>query len=110
MTQGSFAFQSPSMSRFTVEKMTFMDYHRQHPWIYESLRSLALEAKAQGKTRIGMMALVNQIRWSDARGSTTDDWKMNNNYTPDYARLLMVQEPELTGMFEVRGQASHGER
>tara|TARA_R100000963_G_scaffold24646_1_gene16885 strand:- start:679 stop:1008 length:330 start_codon:yes stop_codon:yes gene_type:complete len=108
MTQASFEFQSPSMSRFahTNDKMSFMDYHRQHPWIYATLRALAFEAKAEGKTRIGMMALVNQIRWSNARGSTTDDWKMNNNYCPDYARLLMVQEPELSGMFEVRGKAN----
>ena len=107
MTQHSFEFRSPSMSRFTATKMTFMDYHRQHPWIYESLRALALDARAQGQTRIGMMGLINQLRWSQARGSTTDEFRFNNDYCPDYARLLMVTVPELAGLFETRGR-KHG--
>jgi hypothetical protein len=34
---------------------------------------------------------------------TTDaEWKLNNNWTPYYARKLMANEPELKGFFEIR--------
>lgn len=31
-----------------------------------------------------------------------DKYKLNNNYTRHYSRLLMSREPELEGFFEVR--------
>jgi hypothetical protein len=31
-----------------------------------------------------------------------DDWRLNNNYRPYYARLLMQQEPQLQGFFALR--------
>ena len=30
------------------------------------------------------------------------EWKINNNFAPHYARLIMEQEPDLKGFFEVR--------
>jgi hypothetical protein len=34
--------------------------------------------------------------------STTGDFKLNNNYRAHYARLIMHQEPDLDGIFELR--------
>jgi hypothetical protein len=33
-----------------------------------------------------------------------EEFKLNNNHTRFYSRLLMEMEPELVGFFEVRGK------
>jgi hypothetical protein len=42
------------------------------------------------------------LRFMRALTTTADDFKLNNDFTSRYARLLMQSEPELDGFFEVR--------
>lgn len=81
----------------------FLAFHEANPQVYLELRTMAREAKAAGKQRIGMAMLFEVLRWNrllDTRDSTP--FKLNDHYTSRYARLLMEREPELAGMFEVR--------
>jgi len=44
------------------------------------------------------------LRWERAMKTTDQtEWKLNNNYTSRYARLIMEQEPDLEGFFVTRG-------
>lgn len=81
---------------------TFEDFHSANPHVYEYLREYALMVKRTGR-RIGMKALFERLRW-DYMVSTTSStgFKLNNNYTAFYARLLMETEPALRGFFETR--------
>jgi len=89
-------------------KKKFEEFHRENPWVYESMVRLARQAKAAGKTKIGLRLLLEVCRWERILSTTDEDFKINNNYAPYYARLIMSQCPDLKGMFNVRVMA--GER
>jgi hypothetical protein len=84
--------------------MAFQKYHRDNPHIFAGIVSLGLTAKRRGRSRWGVMAILNVLRWKlevEARDEHSP-WKINNNYAPHYARLVMSQEPELQGFFNLR--------
>lgn len=83
----------------------FNAFHKANPHVYQALKRLALQLARRGHRRIGIKMLFEVLRWQYAM-STNDpasDYKLNNNYTSFYARLLDA-EPELRGMFELRTQ------
>ncbi len=80
----------------------FQDFHEANPLVYAQLRDLALKMRRTGRERYSIWGLFNVLRWHRALETTDDDFKLNNNYTPYYARLLMKKEPELEGFFHTR--------
>lgn len=81
----------------------FEKFHSDNPHVYKVLKRLALEAKQAGKNKIGVDLLVQVARWELIMGTNTNDrFKISNSYTSRYARLLMEQEEELEGLFELR--------
>ena len=79
----------------------FQAFHRANPQVYDLLRSLALAMVRAGRDRIGAKMLWERLRWEYAL-QTAGEYRLNNNLTSRYARLLMDQEPELAGRFETR--------
>ena len=82
----------------------FRKFDRENPYVYETLRRLAYQAKKAGRKKIGMKMLYERARWEFYINSTEREYKLNNNYTAFYARKLMDENPELEGMFETRRQ------
>lgn len=79
----------------------FLRYHFDNPHIYDAFRSYALRAIARGYRHWGAKGVFEVIRWESAvRGD--DEFKINNNYTPLYARLFMNEHPEHEGFFRLR--------
>ena len=79
----------------------FKAFHDAHPSVYATLVRMALAEKRAGRKRIGMKRLFETFRWETSqRGG--DDFKLNNNFAPYYARLIMSRERELIGVFETR--------
>lgn len=84
---------------------TFQDFHEKHPEVYDHLVGLARGAIARGRKKIGMKQLFEVLRWERfMKGMPAEgqDFKMNNNYTSRYARLIMSKEPDLVGVFNTR--------
>ena len=89
----------------TVEASSFEAFHRANPQVYSELVRLAREAKAAGYERIGIRMCWEVARWNLAlRTSGSDGFKLNNNLSAQYARLIMRQERDLAGIFEIRGR------
>jgi hypothetical protein len=81
----------------------FREFHRLNPDVYSTLVDLARKAKSRGKTKIGIKMLWEVLRWERFLATVGDsDYKLNNNYHSRYARLIMEQEGDLAGIFEVR--------
>ena len=81
----------------------FMAFHGDNPQVYKALTRFAREWKGAGKDRIGVKCLYERVRW-ELSLSTTGEFKLNNNYTAFYARLIMAQEPDLKNLFTTRRQ------
>ena len=84
----------------TLDKR-FKSYHRRNPHIYEQLKIMSLRLKNVGVEKYGMKALFEILRFN-ALLSVDNNFELNNNYAPLYARLLMKQEEELQGFFKIR--------
>ena len=80
----------------------FLEFHAENPDVYRELRTLAHSLKAAGRSHYGIKALYEVVRFHRALQTTDDHFKLNNNFTALYARMLMEQEPDLVGFFELR--------
>ncbi len=79
----------------------FNAYHKANPSVYQKLRTLALRLKRVGASTYGMKALFEILRYN-ALLQSDKKFKLSNNYTAYYARMLMKNEPRLQGFFQVR--------
>lgn len=86
----------------------FLQFHADHPEVYVHLERLAREWVSWGHARLGIATLFEKLRWEwHVSGlSDRDGYKLNNNYRAFYARKLMLENPDLDGLFETRVQAS----
>lgn len=104
-------FAFPNLTLEQVQKVEYEDgdtmlvrfekFHKANPHVYENLRELALAARRAGKRRSGTKALFEILRYATLV-TIGDMFKLNNNYTAIYARMLMKEEPELRGFFTLR--------
>lgn len=81
----------------------FEQFHADNPRVYGTLVRLAREWVARtGRHKLGIKTLYERARWEIAIATSDPDYKLNNNYTAFYARLIMAQERDLAGMFDLR--------
>ena len=82
----------------------FWEFHSENPHVYDKLEQLALQLRRSGINRWGMKALWEVCRYELMlrTSASAKSFRLNNNHTAYYARLLMDQNPELAGFFETR--------
>lgn len=83
----------------------FATFHAANPHVLKALTRLADEARLQGRKRIGMKALVERARWDLGLRTDGKPYRLNNNLTSRYARLIASTRPELAPLFQFRGLA-----
>ena len=87
----------------TSHDVAFRKFHHTNPHVYKALKRLCLQVRRSGVSRFGIRTVWERLRWyAEFETTRRDEWKLNNNYTKYYARLLMQNEPELADLFEVR--------
>lgn len=91
----------PTDGRGKTKIERFAEFHAANPHVYEALRDMALKAKRAGIQRGGVKAMCEALRWSSI-ATRGEDWKINNDFTAFYARLLEKNNPDLRGFFEMR--------
>lgn len=84
-------------------ELDFWAFHTAHPEVYTELRDLALRLRRQGRQHYGIKALYEIVRFNRSLSTRSSaDWKLNNNFTSLYARMLMQNEPALRDFFRTR--------
>lgn len=93
----------PAYRREMTIAERFTAFHEANPHVAALLAEMALALKAQGRTRYGIKALIEALRFQYNVQTTGDEeFKLNNDFTAHYARLLMREYPALAGFFETR--------
>lgn len=92
------------MSRSIQER--FVEFHGEHPEVYRHLVRLARVALEKGRTKLGIKMLYEVVRWN-VWLETGVKPKLSNSYHARYARLMMIQEPDLDGLFDLRELREH---
>lgn len=82
----------------------FEQFHAANPQVYEALEDLAGTLVSKGRSKIGIGFLCEVLRWNYYMNTDdpNSDFKINNNYRPYYARLLIQNNPLWENKFELR--------
>ncbi len=87
----------------------FEEYHRLNPQVCSALEQMARDLINKGRRKVGIKMLMEVLRWN-YQMKTEDpnsDFKINNNYAPYYARLLIERNPQWADVFELRAIRSY---
>jgi hypothetical protein len=102
MTQLEFEIKDSIFSDLKPEiTEKFLIYHRDNPDIYEMFKKFAEQATVH-RSRFGAHAIIERMRWETNLYSKTGMFKINNNYGPHYARLLISESPKFSNFFITR--------
>lgn len=80
----------------------FEAYDREHPEVYTELVHLCNQLKSRGITKYGFSTLVHQLRWHFHVERGNAEFKLNQNYSPYYARKLANEYEQFRDLFEFR--------
>ena len=80
----------------------FFEYHKNNPMIWKAFKNKAFEAIKRGFKHYGSKGIFELIRWEDKGQINKDGFKVNNLYTPYYARLFSKEFPQYKDFFRTR--------
>lgn len=92
----------PKVSKAASIQDRFESFHRANPQVYAALRSLAFQMIGNGVRQYGIKGLFEILRWQFALQTNGEPFRLSNDFTSRYARLLVKNNPELDGFFTLR--------
>ena len=97
-------FDQPLLPRKKSNRERFEDFHASNPHVYEEMVKRVRALKGRGVTHYSVAPLLEVIRYFIhlEQEDPSTEFRINDHYRPWYARLIMIQEPDLDGFFELR--------
>jgi hypothetical protein len=93
----------------TIEK--FIDWYPSNMHVINAFEREAVFLKLNGKReRYSAYTIREKLRWDSLLKENASAYKLNNNFSPCIARILMYLNPELNGMFNIREAQIFDER
>lgn len=87
----------------TAKARKFEQFHAENPHVYATLVRLARQWRGRtGKEKMAIASLFEVARWEVSMLTGDPDYKLCNNHRAFYARLIMLQEPDLAGAFNLK--------
>lgn len=84
----------------------FWKFHQENPHVYEWFKAFSHDVKNSGAQGYGSKAVVERIRWHVMIETKGEPFKISNDFTACYSRLLIMLEPAFEGFFQLRGRAA----
>jgi hypothetical protein len=86
---------SEASGKRTIQEC-FEDFHRDNPWVYKAMVDLAYQEKRDGyRTSVKAMFEVLRYKYRRATVDKSSDFRLNNNYSSRYARMILESESSL---------------
>lgn len=92
----------PSQLELDLDNAKFCTYHKQNPQVYEEFKKFTLKTIKKGFQNYSAKGIFELIRWHSGVAADGDVFKVNNNYTPFYARLFEKDHPKHKDYFRIR--------
>ena len=83
-------------------KLTFEQYDAQNPSVWRMFKRFTLDAILSGHRRFSADSILHRIRWETTVSARNARYKINNNFSADYARKFMREYPQFGNFFEIR--------
>jgi len=88
----------------------FKDFHSNNPHVFQEFRKLAFQMKETGRKKYSARTIIEVMRWNFNLNTGGDVFKVNDDYVPIYARLMIYHHPEFAEFFELRKVRSKGHK
>lgn len=81
----------------------FERFHKLNPWVLSALEKMAV-SEQRGGFKTSVDYLVHNLRWHYRRQTSdpNSDFKISNDYTSRYARLLLERNPTLRHIIKTK--------
>jgi len=83
-------------------KLTFEQYDAQNPSVWRMFKQFAFDVICAGHRRFSADSILHRIRWETSIATKDVRFKINNNFSADYARKFMREYPQFGNFFEIR--------
>lgn len=85
-------------------KTQWWRFHKQHPEVFERFRQIAFDLISNGHKHYSSDGILHVVRFELNRQikDPGSQYKINNNWTPYYARYFIWMYPEYENFFETR--------
>lgn len=93
-------------TRRDVMYREYMAFHEEHPEVWIMFCHFTFSRIRLGYEHYSVYSIFERIRWETDMGSDSEEFKLNNNHRPFYARAFMETYPEYDGFFRTRHQKS----
>jgi len=98
-------------------RVAFEAFHAENPYFYKMFAHYTREMIDAGHRNLSARLIFHHIRWMTKMRKPIDPedtspfgpFKVNNNYSPFYARMFMDDYPEYDGFFRTRDAAADDE-
>jgi hypothetical protein len=85
----------------------FEEFDAANPHVWRLFVALTQKVIAAGHSHYSSDGVLHAIRWNmDVETKNEDGFKINNVYSPFYARKFMEKFPEHTGFFRLRSSVA----
>lgn len=75
--------------------LRFTNFHTANPLVFSLFLQYALELIDAGRSQYGSRSLIERVRWEVNLLTNSDAFKINNDFSPLYARLAMHHFPDV---------------
>jgi len=84
-------------------QLKFEEYHKNNPQVFDLFEKFAKKIRTIGYKNFGAKAIMERVRWEMIVSNTNNEpFKINNNYTSRYVRLLEDKDNSFEGFFRKR--------
>ena len=83
-------------------KQKWWQFHKDNPHIYELFCKFTWEVINAGHENYSAKGVFARIRWHTDDETHGEKFKLSNNYTPYYARLVMHYHKQYDGFFRTK--------
>lgn len=80
----------------------FIEYHEKYPKVYQFYKEVIAQLVNRGFKRYSSDGVLHIVRFTKHDEIKRDGFKVNNNYTPYYARLFEEENPQYKDFFSKR--------
>lgn len=84
------------------------EFHMLNPEVWVFFKRFAWEKIKQGHQHYSADAVLHRVRWELGLADGGREYKLNNNWTPYYARMFHAEFPNKSGFFRLRASAADG--
>ena len=83
----------------------FKSWVQMNEHVLQAFEKYAIDLKRRGnRENYSINCIIQRLRWDELLRSEGEKWKLNNNYCPVIARILMALNAELRNMFQLRNR------